>query len=189
MTIDWARYVHETNPLTTSLNGYLNQNERWKYLNVALGLGEKIVEVGIGCALGLIYLATQGKEVVGVDFDREVIVLAKQRTKQFNMEIPFVQANAKKLPFQNRFFDVVLHEGLLEHFDHEDRMNILREHFRIAEYVVVDVPTVKSWGGRPGPYDERLLTENQWLEEWGAFSIETIWRRTFVSIGAVLKNK
>lgn len=188
--IDWAHYVHETNPFGKGLDDYLNQNERWKYLNIASELGNKILEVGFGSALGLIYLATKGKQVAGVDLSLEIIELAKQRAKQFNVEIPFFQADARNLSmFKDKSFNVVLHEGLLEHFDLEDRMNILREHLRVAEHVVVDVPTIKSWRGRPGPYGERLLTEEQWLEEWSKnFHIETVWRRTFVSIGVVLKS-
>jgi len=185
---DWERYVHETNPLGKSLEAYIVQNERWKYLNIAWGSGEKILEVGIGSALGVIYLATLGKEVVGVDCYPKVITLAKQRAKQFGVEPSFFLADARNLPFKDWSFDVVLHEGLLEHFDYEDRMSILREHLRVAEHIVVDVPTVKSWGGLPGPYGERLLTEDAWLAEWDAFDVKTVWRRTFVSIGAVLKK-
>lgn len=189
MNIDWHSYVEETNPLTTTLETYLNQNERKIYLTMTFRCGTHILEVGFGSALGLIYMAKHGKKVMGLDRERTIIMLAKKRMNMFHVKFPLILADARFLPFKDSSFDAILHEGLLEHFDREDRINLLHEHLRVADYVVVDVPTVKSWLGEKGPYDERLLTETDWLLEWHKhFKILQIWKRTYVSIGAVLTN-
>lgn len=182
----WGRMVLQACPLSMSLEEYLDQNERKTYLSIVAEEGDKIVEVGFGSGLGLIYLASLGKDVTGVDSDNHVISVAKKRMKRSGVQIPLIKSDAFDLPFAPGSFDVAFHEGLLEHFDHPNRLKMLEEHLRVAEKVVVDVPTLKAFYGK-APFNERLQSVFDWILEWHRdFKLKFVFERSFVAVGGVL---
>jgi ubiquinone/menaquinone biosynthesis C-methylase UbiE len=186
MVDQWVKMVLDACPLEMSIHEYLRQNYREFYLDVAASRGVKILEIGFGSGLSSAYLQKIGKKVVAIDRDKTLVLYALKRFHQLGLSVPVLLSDAFNLPFNDYAFDVILHEGLLEHFDREDRVRMLNEHLRVAKCVVVDVPTAKAFHGK-APYDERLLNDEEWLSEWHAhFKVEDVFHRTFVAVGAVL---
>ena len=78
--------------------------------------------------------------------------------------VHLVRANALALPFRDGTFDVVFHQGLLEHF--RDPRPLLAENARVVRRggrVVVDVPQTFH------PYTvmkKALIAANKWFAGW-----------------------
>lgn len=82
-----------------------------KLIVEALGLnsGEKILEVGVGTGLSL-PLYPQNVKITGIDISREMLNIAKQRTKEDNLEnvAALLEMDAEALTFPNASFDKVI---------------------------------------------------------------------------------
>jgi ubiquinone/menaquinone biosynthesis C-methylase UbiE len=71
----------------------------------------------IGCGVGVVsaHLANEyDMDITGIDLDPEQIVLAKMHNEE-NERLRFIEADAKRLPFGNEEFDMVLSIYVLHH--------------------------------------------------------------------------
>lgn len=68
--------------------------------------GRRILEVGCGSAPVARWLADQGAEVVGLDLSDGMLARAAQIGRRVGLEVPLVQADAGRLPFQDDSFDL-----------------------------------------------------------------------------------
>ncbi len=97
----------------------------------------QILEVGAGTGRVGHDLAALGAHVTLLDASPEALSLSRQISP-----LPsFVQADALQVPFPEDAFDVIFHQGLLEHFP--DPLPLLREEVRVLRrggYLLVDVP-------------------------------------------------
>lgn len=103
--------------------------------------GKKILEVGAGMGGDSVYLAKQGAFVTALDYTDEALDAIREHAKKGGVELSIKQGDTRQLPFKDESFDVVFHQGLLEHF--RDPLAILKEHvrvLRIGGYLLVDVP-------------------------------------------------
>jgi len=64
----------------------------------------KIVDLGCGTGFFTNILASKYKEVIGVDFSKNMLEFAKEKSTQ---EVKWVEADAFKLPFDNASIDVI----------------------------------------------------------------------------------
>ncbi len=81
----------------------------YQHITTAIDIiGKDVLEVGCGNGGGLAYINRYllPNSVTGVDINSKAIKFCK--TKYINQNIPFFKANAQKLPFLNRSFNVVL---------------------------------------------------------------------------------
>lgn len=88
-----------------------------------------------------IYLAKKGAKVTALDFTVEALASISENAKREKVSIDTIQADAKHMPFKDETFDIVFHQGFLEHFT--DPLNMLLEQKRILKrggFIVVDVP-------------------------------------------------
>ncbi len=80
---------------------------------------ENKVGLDIGCANGAfsIELAKSGaKKMYGIDIASEFVKKASLKAKKnYVKNIEFIEADAKKLPFKNNFFDFIICTEVLEH--------------------------------------------------------------------------
>jgi len=122
--------------------------------------GQRLLEVGAGTGREGHTFAAEGTRVVLLDISTEALRLSRQVSAR-----PwFLQGNALGTPFADETFDVVYHQGLLEHF--RDPLPLLRENHRILRrggHLVVDVPQ------RYHVYTlmkHALMTVGKWFGGW-----------------------
>jgi ubiquinone/menaquinone biosynthesis C-methylase UbiE len=100
---------------------------------------KKILEVGAGTARDSIALSAQGADVFILDYSKESLRLA--RASVTDHQVTLLRADACYCPIKNSYFDIVFHQGLLEHFP--SPYALLRENYRVLKkdgLLVVDVP-------------------------------------------------
>lgn len=121
---------------------------------------KKILEVGLGTGSMSIFFSYLGCDVTGLDNDKNILKKAGNLSRKLNGRVKFVYGGAFKLPFKDQSFDVVFHQGFLEHFSDEQIIKLLDEQIRVGRIVVFSVPNnfypTKDFG------DERLLSKKYW---------------------------
>ena len=100
--------------------------------------GARILEVGAGTGRDCEYLASRGAAVCALDYSEESLGLM---SKALRDPMGIVCGDAFHLPFSSESFDVVFHQGLLEHF--REPGPLLDENIRVLKrggVLLVDVP-------------------------------------------------
>lgn len=120
----------------------------------------KFLEVGSGSGTFAIFLSWLGFKVVSIDLDAKVLEGARTNAQKFNAQVSFQVADTFKLPFVDNSFDVIFHQGLLEHFKDDDIRRMLDEQLRVAKRVIFSVPN--NFYPRKDFGDERLMTKLAW---------------------------
>jgi ubiquinone/menaquinone biosynthesis C-methylase UbiE len=94
----------------------------WRYLGPLLGdpAGLRVLDLACGSAPHALAWAERGAQVVGVDFDRDLLVVGRERCERDAMAplaiTPrFACGDATRLPLASARFDVVFCNSLLEH--------------------------------------------------------------------------
>ncbi|MGE5180337.1 MAG: class I SAM-dependent methyltransferase [Bacteroidota bacterium] len=103
--------------------------------------GRRVLEVGAGSGRDSIALASEGAIPFILDYSMASLETARGVARRHGMTPILVRADALRLPFRDGAFDVVFHQGLLEHF--RDPMPLLRENARALKeegILLVDVP-------------------------------------------------
>lgn len=110
-----------------------------------IGTGKKILD--IGCRDGeLTSTYVQGNKVVGLDIDKEA--LSRMR-KKLNIEAQWHDMNQEPLPFEGKYFDVVVMGELLEHL--VSPQFAVDEAFRVLKsggLLIGSIPNSFHWRGR-----------------------------------------
>ncbi|MEO0129452.1 MAG: class I SAM-dependent methyltransferase [candidate division WOR-3 bacterium] len=100
-----------------------------------------ILEPGAGTGRDGIRLARFGANVFLLDYSEKSLQLAKNYLKNGESRVQMIMADALNTPFKNETFDVVFHQGLLEHF--KNPSPLIKENYRILKkdgLLIVDVP-------------------------------------------------
>lgn len=126
--------------------------------------GVRILEVGAGSGRDAVALARAGAEVVTLDYVRGSLDLTMQAAGQAQVSVQPVCGDGLGSPFADDTFDVVFHQGLLEHF--RDPVPLLRDNVRILKpggFLVVDVPQTFHYYtvGK-----QILIALNRWFAGW-----------------------
>lgn len=103
--------------------------------------GRRVLEVGAGSGRDSVTLAAEGACAVVLDYSQASLEVARRVAARAGQPIHCVRADALRLPFRDGTFDVVFHQGLLEHF--RDPMPLLLENARAVApgaLLLVDVP-------------------------------------------------
>jgi SAM-dependent methyltransferase len=126
--------------------------------------GRWVMEVGAGSGRDALALAKDGAKTVVLDYSPASLEIVRRLSRESGIPIHAVRADALALPFREGTFEVVFHQGLLEHF--RDPMPLLRENARVLARggrAVVDVPqtfhlyTVMK---------QTLIAVNRWFAGW-----------------------
>ncbi len=103
---------------------------------------KKILETGAGTGRDGIKFARLGADVCLLDYSKNSLELARRYlNEEKNASVNLVLADALNTPFDEETFDIVFHQGLLEHFN--DPVPLIRENHRILKkggLLIVDVP-------------------------------------------------
>ncbi len=126
--------------------------------------GRRVMEVGAGSGRDLLALARDGAVGVVLDYSPASLELVRRQAREQGVSVLLVQADALRMPFRDGTFDVVFHQGLLEHF--RDPRPLLLENARVAARggrVIVDVPQTFH------PYTlmkQALIAMDRWFAGW-----------------------
>lgn len=102
--------------------------------------GMRVLEVGAGSGRDGILLAECGARVVALDYSIPSLRLIKAQTPEVGT-LAVCCGDAFALPFADGTFDIVFHQGLLEHFRNPG--DLIAENARVLKpggYILVDVP-------------------------------------------------
>jgi SAM-dependent methyltransferase len=105
--------------------------------------GKNVLEVGAGTGRDSVELSLDGAYVTVLDYSKESLGLIGGLKKQVqsNITIELVRGDAFGSPFKADSFDLVFHQGLLEHF--LNPLDLLKENHRILKpggYCLCDIP-------------------------------------------------
>jgi SAM-dependent methyltransferase len=101
----------------------------------------KILDVGSGPGWSEFYLSSLGYEVTGIDNEPTLVELARKRAELLGVSAKFAVADAFDLSEYHSKFDLVFSCGVLEHFDRDVTVKLLREQSLCATYVLIEIPT------------------------------------------------
>ena len=112
---------------------YLMDEIKFSYLIPLLPSGNdiNILEVGCGSARLSCFLASKGYKTTCLDYSKSALKVARKNYELTNNKGEFVVGDAKKLPFEDNTFDIVLSTGLLEHF--KDPQIVINEMTRVLK--------------------------------------------------------
>lgn len=126
--------------------------------------GRRVLEVGAGSGRDTLALARLGALAFVLDYSPASLELVRRQAREQGVAVHLVRADALAMPFRNGTFEVVFHQGLLEHF--RDPMPLLRENSRItarAGRVIVDVPQAFHLYTA---MKQTLIAFNAWFAGW-----------------------
>lgn len=109
--------------------------------------GDKCLEIGCGTGQTVGYLAVNGRKVDAVDYSKDSITLVEELFKRLNIKDSRCicqDAVNTELPFKENEFDVIYSCGLLEHFEREERVVMLKKWKRFSKTMISMVPNSAS---------------------------------------------
>jgi len=104
---------------------------------------DNINKIGdIGCGTGfhanLLKKKYNNLSFIGVDFSKATVNFIKNSNNKIFDEIYF--ASSKKLPINDKYFDIVISMENLEHLYYEDVLDALYELKRTSKYIIITTP-------------------------------------------------
>ena len=134
-----------------------------KYFDYILNSkAETILEVGIGSGMHTILLSLLGFEITGIDNDEEILKRAEKYNREWGGKAKILKMDGFDLKFPSKGFDLVISEGLLEHFTDKEIGQLLKEQLRVGKEVAISVPSIGYPNRDFG--DERLIKKEKWLD-------------------------
>lgn len=119
--------------------------------------GAKLLDVGCGPGWSDFYLASLGFEVTGIDNEPILIDLAREKNNQLGTGSQFIVADAFDLSSLQSKFYLSFSCGVLEHFDRDVTIKLLKEQAKYSDYVLIQIPTkYTKYAG--GITDERIYS-------------------------------
>ncbi len=104
---------------------------------------KRVLEVGAGTGRDSFGMVEQGASVFMLDYSTNSLNIINNIASEQKVDVKPVCGNAFSLPFPDGSFDLVFHQGLLEHFREKEAENLLRENIRVTKtggLILVDVP-------------------------------------------------
>ena len=145
---------------------YANTDRIRRNLSKHLDLrGKKILEVGAGTGRDSFYMSKDGATLFLLDYSMNSLTLIKKAAPP-DLPVNAIGGDAFSLPFEDGTFDVVFHQGLLEHFRKDRASALLAENIRVLAkggLLVVDVP--QRWHIYT-VVKHLLIALNAWFAGW-----------------------
>lgn len=133
---NWKIRAHETRqnyytagfPANQIMMSFKNQWEVYRSFIGEIRPGQRMLEPGSGRGSISCYFAAAGFDAYLLDTSAEALDVARDIFKQNGLVAHYMQEDCLAMSFPDNFFDVIVHCGLLEHF--EDYKSPLREQWR-----------------------------------------------------------
>lgn len=147
--------------------------------------GANVLEVGSGTGGNASELARLGAKVTTIDFAPTALQRTLATGQQTGADLHVVQADARNLPFAAETYDIVYHQGFLEHFT--DPGTLIVEQRRVLKrggFLLVDVPQRYNWYTI---HKRRLIRAGNWPYggwecEFSAIELAGLLRKTRFTI-------
>ncbi len=123
----------------------------------------KWLEAGAGSGKISAKLAKMGANVTLIDYSPAAVELQKRVFIEENIEGSFALGNIRNTPYDNHTFDIVWSSGVLEHFDLDEQVSILKEFKRITKPCGLII-TIVPYAGSPF-----YLLGKWWAERTGSW--------------------
>ena len=131
--------------------------QQYKVLNIFNSIIDQIFQkkseirtvLDVGCGNGDFTIDLAKKyphleRIVGIDFIREMVKICEEKKGKVD-NVYFVEADARKIPFDDRNFDVCTFINVLHHIHIDDFENVLYELTRITDkYLILDIRNKKN---------------------------------------------
>jgi 2-polyprenyl-3-methyl-5-hydroxy-6-metoxy-1,4-benzoquinol methylase len=147
-----------------------NNNEASDWTKEMLRLckpGQRVMELGVGTGQTSLELAKMGCDVTMLDFSDEVLQIGKKAAEAMGLSVSVVQHDILSEQFPDEIkdtsYDVIFSSGLLEHFELEERIFILKKFKPVCETMISMVPNAASLAYHLGK--ERKEERGEWI--WG----------------------
>ncbi|MGA9118240.1 MAG: class I SAM-dependent methyltransferase [Bacteroidota bacterium] len=99
---------YESEPFTKGTVGEIDFIEKECDFNRSF----KILDIGCGTGRHAVELARRGYSVTGIDLSESMLARARMKAQQADIQVEFIQSDARKLPFINEFdLAIMLCEG------------------------------------------------------------------------------
>jgi cyclopropane fatty-acyl-phospholipid synthase-like methyltransferase len=129
--------------------------------------GQRVLELGVGTGQTSLELAKMGCDVTMLDFSAEVLQAGKKAAEGMGLSVSVVLHDilSGHLPdeIKNNSYDVIFSCGLLEHFEPEERVFILKKFKPVCKTMISMVPNAASLAYHLGK--ERMEKKGTWI--WG----------------------
>ncbi len=165
MTEHWQGYIFDGierggGPIPFGLTQWDFLSPVTRAIQQALPAGGRVLDVGCGAGVYTALLNHHGFDVLGVDQDDAIVGLARKNAEYLRSEAQIEQGDAFDLGNHHGKFDLAFSLGVVEHFDADVTVELLREQACCAPIVVVVVPTRLTH--HTGPVtDERFYRREQ----------------------------
>ncbi len=134
----WQRYWEEREEIE---DVYSNEDRITRQLADLPLEGRWVMEVGAGSGRDSLELARRGARMVVLDYVRSSFQVIRAQARQTGLTVHAVCADARRMPFREGTFELVFHQGLMEHF--RDPKPLVDENTRVLARggrLLVDVP-------------------------------------------------
>ncbi|MCW3058182.1 MAG: hypothetical protein JWQ02_3 [Capsulimonas sp.] len=136
--------------------------------------GGRALETGVGSGYGSVWLSLRGVQAEGMDYSPGIVERARQVNSLLGGQAQFALGDLFHLHDKNvRRYDVIHHQGVLEHFTVPMIRAALAQQVACANHVVFSVPSV-NYPFEPEFGDERLLPVEEWARVLEPFQVEDL---------------
>ena len=164
--------------------GLKNRLTQYPIPELILPKGNNDVFLDIGCNWGRwsISAAKKGYLTVGIDPSIDAIMAAKRVAEQYSLNVIYVVADSRFLPFDNDSFDIVFSYSVLQHFYLENVKLALQEIKRVLKHKGLSVIQMANKYGirnlfiqcergfkQPENFDVRYWSPHMLLETFSTF--------------------
>jgi SAM-dependent methyltransferase len=144
MSDRWLAFAREA----TSGGRFAAAYESWSFaapllqaIRDAVPRSGRILDIGCGNGLHAVLLDAWGYDVVAVDNDPAIVEEAERTRDLFDGRFELREADAFDLTRFHGRFDLVYSLGVVEHFEPDTTIELLREQARVAPRVLAAIPT------------------------------------------------
>jgi 2-polyprenyl-3-methyl-5-hydroxy-6-metoxy-1,4-benzoquinol methylase len=163
----WSREAENYTSSAESSPDYL---AHYEIVEEAIGKlkGKKIVDVGSGTGITSAYLSSKGAQLHLVDISQTALDFGKKYFQSKGMSVRCYKQNAFKMNFAPNTFDVAWNGGVIEHFNDDEKVEMMKKMWKIIKPGGVLLITAPNARDLPFMAAKQILI---WRKKW-AFGIE-----------------